>query len=284
MEEKEPFTSVNHSTRTQPVDAERTMATPHFDAAAVRQARPAVPLAEIRARRTWPVALIVLAVLAGLAGGVIGGVLSTGFFRSDSSQPAAQQVSEQPVATATDDSADKAVALPTVSEPDQAEQTLVSTAQETPAARGLEKSGDELMQRAEEEGSRREASSETNAALRAALSEWLAATNARDLSRQLSFYRPTMNAFYRRRNASVEEVRADRARVFERADSIKVQAMSPSIQVSPDGQTATMRFRKRYSIAGGGEDRSGEVVQELRWQRIGGKWRITSERDLRVVN
>jgi ketosteroid isomerase-like protein len=285
MEEKEPFTSVNHSTKTQPFDAERTVATPHFDAAAVKQARPAVPLAQIRASRTWPVALIVLAVLAGLAGGVVGGILSTGYLRPNNSQPAAQQVSEQAVATATDDAADKPAAVPTVSELDQKEQTLVSTAQETPAvARGLEKSGDELMQRAEEENSRRGASSETNAALRAALNEWVAATNARDLGRQLSFYRPTMNAFYRRRNASVEEVRADRARVFERADSIRVQAMSPSIQVSPDGQTATMRFRKRYNIAGGGEDRSGEVVQELRWQRIGGKWRITSERDLRVVN
>ncbi|MBD0326107.1 MAG: nuclear transport factor 2 family protein [Pyrinomonadaceae bacterium] len=285
MEEKEPITSVNHSTKTEPIDAERTVATPHFDAAAVRQARPAVPLAEIRARRTWPVALIVLAVLAGLAGGVIGGILSTGYLRRDNSQPAVQQAAEQASATTTDDVANKAVAAPAVSEASQKEQMSVSTAPGTLVERGAKESaGDELMRRAEEGNLRTGASRETDAALRAALSEWVAATNARDLSRQLSFYRPTMNAFYRRRNASVEEVRADRARVFERADSIRVQADSPSIQVSPDGQTATMRFRKRYSIAGGGEDRSGEVVQELRWQRIDGKWRITSERDLRVVN
>jgi hypothetical protein len=92
-----------------------------------------------------------------------------------------------------------------------------------------------------------------------------------------------MNAFYRRRNVSVAEVGADRARVFERAHSINIQAEAPSIQLDPDGQTATMLFRKRYAIAGGGEDRSGEVVQELRWQRINGRWRIISERDVRVV-
>jgi ketosteroid isomerase-like protein len=285
MEEKEPITSVNHSTKTAPIDAERTMATPHFDAAAIRQARPAVPLAEIRASRTWPVTLIVLAVLAGLAGGVIGGVLSTGYLTRDNAQPAAEQVSEQTRATTTGEAADEPVVAPAVSESSRTEQMPASSAPDASRAREVEKSaGDEMLQRAEEENSRELPSRETNAALRAALSEWVAATNARDLGRQLSFYRPTMNAFYRRRNASVEEVRADRARVFERADSINVQAAAPSIRVSPDGQTATMRFRKRYHIAGGGEDRSGEVVQELRWQRINGQWRIISERDLKVVN
>ncbi len=91
MQEKEPVTAVNHTTKTNPVDAERTVATPHFDAAAMRQARPAVPLAEIRARRTWPVAMMLLMVLAGIAGGVIGGIISTGYLRRETAHTAVSQ-------------------------------------------------------------------------------------------------------------------------------------------------------------------------------------------------
>lgn len=258
------------------------MATPHFDAAAVRQARPAVPLAEIRARRSWPVTLMVLAVLAGLAGGVIGGVLSTGYLRRDAAHPAASQQATTETATTTDPSDSNAVPAPSV-ESSTTEQTSPAVAEAPPAEESKKTESDDAARLAEEDDSRDVQPEETQAELRAALGEWLAATNARDLGKQLSFYRPTMNAFYRRRNASLAEVRADRARVFEKADSINVRADAPIIRVSRDGQSATMRFLKRYAIAGGGEDRNGMVVQELRWQRIKGQWRIVSERDVKVV-
>lgn len=285
MEEKAPITSVNHSQKTNPIDAERTVATPHFDASAVRQARPAVPLAEIRAKRGWPVTLIVLAVLAGLAGGILGGILSTGYLRRDGAQPAAQEVSAKTVIPATDRAADETEASQPVAEASNAEPAPPSSMLEATVESEAKKPvNDERVQRAGEENSREAVAGKRQRELRAALNDWVAATNARNLGRQLSFYRPTMNAFYRRRNVSVAEVGADRARVFERAHSINIQAEAPNIQLDPDGQTATMLFRKRYSIAGGGEDRSGEVLQELRWQLVDGKWRIISERDVRVVN
>ena len=53
--------------------------------------------------------------------------------------------------------------------------------------------------------------------------------------------------------------------------------------MSRDGRTAVMRFRKRYQITGGPASRSGEVLQELRWRRTEGGWRIVSERDLRAI-
>ena len=279
MQEKEPITSINHSTKTEPIDAERTVAAPHFDATAVKQARPAVPLAEIRARRSWPVTLMALAVLAGLAGGIIGGVLSTGYLRRNDAQPTASQSSPaSQTMTVTDKPVESAPAAQVASEAEPLNQTPPSSVPEA----ALERASKE-DKGAEEANSREAPPAETQAALRAALSEWVAATNARDLGKQLSFYPPTLNAFYQRRNASLEEVRADRARVFENAHSINVHADAPLIRVSRDGQSATMRFIKSYSIVGGGEDRSGEVVQELRWQRVNGQWRIVSERDIKVV-
>jgi hypothetical protein len=64
---------------------------------------------------------------------------------------------------------------------------------------------------------------------------------------------------------------------------VDVQAGEPDIRLSRDGQTAVMRFRKKYAISGGVTERRGEVLQELRWQRTRDGWKIVSERDLRVL-
>ncbi|HYY96697.1 MAG TPA: nuclear transport factor 2 family protein, partial [Pyrinomonadaceae bacterium] len=114
---------------------------------------------------------------------------------------------------------------------------------------------------------------------RAALDEWVAATNARDINRQMQFYAPTLSAFYLARNASRESVRAEKARVFASASTVDVRAFAPEISLSRDGQTAVMRFHKRYRIG----ERGGEVLQELRWRRTPAGWKIVGERDLRVL-
>jgi ketosteroid isomerase-like protein len=128
-----------------------------------------------------------------------------------------------------------------------------------------------------------EASAGERDELRAALGEWVAATNARDVGRQMTFYAPTLDAYYLSRNAPREAVRAEKARVFGRADSVDVEASAPDIRLSGDGRTAVMRFRKRYRISGAAVERSGEVLQELRWRRTPGGWKIVGERDLRVL-
>jgi len=120
-------------------------------------------------------------------------------------------------------------------------------------------------------------------ALRSALNDWIAATNARDINRQMSFYNQTVNAFYLTRNVSASDVRAERERVISRASSVDIHAGQPVIRINPDRRSATMRFIKRYSIVGNGQTRSGEVLQELRWQRVNGRWKIVSERDLKVL-
>jgi ketosteroid isomerase-like protein len=120
--------------------------------------------------------------------------------------------------------------------------------------------------------------------LRAALGGWIDATNARDIDRQMNFYDAKLDAFYLSRAASREAVREEKARVFSRASTVEVRADEPQIELSADGQTATMRFRKQFNIEGGGGDKRGAVLQELRWRRTSAGWKITSERDLRVVN
>ena len=252
MNEKGQNTSVNRSEKTSAGEREKTVVTPYFDAAAIKKAQPAVPIKEVRARNSWPTtALITIAILSGLAGGVIGGLLPTLFLE----ERAAPQAAAAQQTSADDGSAEEDTPAPVRSDnQDNQEQGLKATpetVEETP--------------------------------LRDALNDWVAATNARDIDRQMMFYNPVVETFYRSRNASRADVRAEKARVFERASSIDIRTGAPDIKLSADGRTAIMRFHKQYAIEGGGEDRRGEVVQELRWQRINGEWRIIGERDLRVV-
>lgn len=124
---------------------------------------------------------------------------------------------------------------------------------------------------------------ETFADLSRALDEWVKATNARDLDKVMAFYGPRLLFFYRSRGVSDETVRKDKARSFERAELIDVRAGAPEITLDRDGLTATMRFRKEYIVKIKGVVRHGEVLQELRWQRTDGGWRIIGERDTREI-
>ena len=281
MDEKGRNTSVNRHEKTSAGEREKTAATPYFDAAAIEKAQPAVPLEVVRARNSWPTTALLLAIatLSGLAGGVIGGLLPGLFLKE---RAATQTAASQPASADTAVTEDDTPASVRSNNQDNQEQGLRATTEaagettETNDVAPGEQTGGEIARQGA-------APKEMEAPLRDALKDWVAATNTRDIDRQMMFYNPVVEAFYRSRNASREDVRRDKARVFERASSIDIRTGAPFIRLSADGRTAIMRFHKRYEITGGGEDRRGEVVQELRWQRINGEWRITSERDLRVV-
>lgn len=119
--------------------------------------------------------------------------------------------------------------------------------------------------------------------LRRALSGWVAATNARDIGALMSFYAPVARRYYLRENFSIDQIRADKMRLDELATLVDVSAHDPDITFSSDGQTAQMIFRKDYNVEGSKIKQRGQVVEELRWRRTGGGWKIISERDLRVI-
>lgn len=124
---------------------------------------------------------------------------------------------------------------------------------------------------------------QTFTALGRSLDEWVKATNARDVDKMMAFYGPRLLFYYRSRGITDEAVRQDKTRSFERAELIDVRAGAPEITLDRDGQTATMRFRKEYIVKIKGRVRSGEVLQELRWQRTDSGWRIIGERDAREI-
>jgi serine/threonine protein kinase len=127
---------------------------------------------------------------------------------------------------------------------------------------------------------------EDKKALQSALAGWVAATNSRDLKRQLSYYAPRLEVFYLSRNVGRDAVQDEKRSTIGQANRVSVTAGDPKVEFGREGLTAVMTFRKRYVIESGGKRRSGEVVQELRWSRPKPdkqEWRITGERDLQVV-
>lgn len=287
MSEKAPTTVPIISRETIADETEETLVTPHFlDEAVIQQAQPAVPLSEIRRKRSWPTPIIVMALLFGLAVGAFGSML---FMRQRNMSRHATIPAQTSVEARNVETPEQAVTLQDTSSTDAASPEAEQQSARTEARkRTTDVVREDSLARSEPgEAGQPEIEiaprNEDAAALRGALNEWVAATNARDINKQMSFYNPTVNAFYRSRNAPRGAVRAEKARVFQRANSIDIRAADPNIRVSPDGNTAMMRFRKSYAIEGGGQDRRGAVVQELRWKRVGGQWRIVSERDLKVL-
>jgi hypothetical protein len=119
--------------------------------------------------------------------------------------------------------------------------------------------------------------------LRTALDDWIGATNRRDIATQMAFYMPRLRAYYLSRDTPREAVRDEKVRVFSTARKIDIAAEEPEIIFQEGGQTAVMRFHKRYTVADARRTKSGEVIQELRWQRTNAGWLIFSERDIRVI-
>ncbi|HET9448572.1 MAG TPA: hypothetical protein VFO35_20035 [Steroidobacteraceae bacterium] len=112
--------------------------------------------------------------------------------------------------------------------------------------------------------------------------QWLEATLAADFAAQSKFYPERMDAFYLWRDVPRAEVLAEKRRVFEQARTIDIRIDPPQLLMDPGGRSGRMYFRKTYAIEGK-LNRTGEVLQELRWIKQADGWKITSERDLRVI-
>lgn len=293
MEPRRSETFVSPTEVTVPLEEERTLPPPRFDDKSVQRAQPAVPIG-VRARaRSWPSTLILLCVIGGVAGGILGG-LALSFFQRDGAgtPPQADATARQDsggnvgVTAGVTEAGAAAPPAPQDAKPAADGATPTAATQPSEVASQPEAAPRPAEAPRASEAAASEATAPADAStegeLRAALGEWVAATNSRDVSRQMNYYAPRVEAFYLARGASREAVRAEKARLFGRASSVNVQAARPEIQMSRDGRTAVMRFRKRYQITGA-DSRSGEVLQELRWRRTADGWKIVGERDLRVL-
>jgi eukaryotic-like serine/threonine-protein kinase len=113
----------------------------------------------------------------------------------------------------------------------------------------------------------------------AALNGWTEAIRAHDLDAYMSHYADTLTAYYRRSNVSSNDVRADKAKAFDRFYSMDVQLSNVQIEPDETGARATATFDKKWNF-NGEKPFSGTVRQTLWLEKIGGRFRITAEKDL----
>ncbi|MGA9994565.1 MAG: hypothetical protein WBP93_04075 [Pyrinomonadaceae bacterium] len=113
------------------------------------------------------------------------------------------------------------------------------------------------------------------------LNGWAAASSAHDLDAHMSYYADTLDTYFGRQAVSASYVRADRARAYARYYKLDVQLSNIAVTLDPSGTAATATFDKTFRFEGD-KILSGSVQQMIWLTMIGGRWKITGEKDLRV--
>lgn len=118
--------------------------------------------------------------------------------------------------------------------------------------------------------------------VRDSLNRWLQALTSKDLDTRMQFYADRLETYYTKRNASASMVRSENLRVFKRYSDLNMEISNLDIDV--DERTGDVRttFDKTFNFEGGDRNFGGAVRSEFRWKKIDGRWKIVSERDLKV--
>lgn len=113
------------------------------------------------------------------------------------------------------------------------------------------------------------------------LDDWRVAAESLDLDAVMSHYAERVD-YYNSAGASASTVREDKARAFERYDSMEVKLSNISVQPSETGETAEATVDKEWDFTGDGRS-CGKVRQKLGFRHTAGRWLIVSEKDLKVL-
>jgi hypothetical protein len=111
--------------------------------------------------------------------------------------------------------------------------------------------------------------------------DWKDTTENLDLDAHISQYAATVD-YYKAGRVNIDRVRADRARAFDAYDTISINI--DNVKVTPDasGERATVVLDKEWNFEGVEKFSSGKVQQQLTLNKIGGRWLITGEKDLKI--
>lgn len=114
-----------------------------------------------------------------------------------------------------------------------------------------------------------------------ALADWLATNSKKDIDAHIAHYADTLDVYYGESGKDKNHVRADRLRAYQRYDSIQMQI--DNLQVIPESpESATVVFDKSWTMKNAQKTSTGSVQQEIHLVRLGGKWLINGEKDLKV--
>lgn len=113
------------------------------------------------------------------------------------------------------------------------------------------------------------------------IDNWQSSSENIDIDSHLSNYANTVD-YYKGGRVGLSRIRADKERAFGAYNSIKFNISNVKITPDAAGDKATAVFDKEWNFAGDGKNSSGKVLQQLTLSKIGGRWLITGERDLKT--
>jgi hypothetical protein len=114
-----------------------------------------------------------------------------------------------------------------------------------------------------------------------ALNGWTETMRQANLERHMAYYADTLHTYYLQSNYSSSRVRANVARAFSKYDTFDVKLTNMQIEVDPPGTSAIATFDKTFTFSGA-TTYSGSGLNRFWLEKIGGRWLITGEKDLKT--
>ena len=115
---------------------------------------------------------------------------------------------------------------------------------------------------------------------------WKSAAENHNLDTNLSNYADTVD-YYKGGKIGKSKLKASKEPAYKKYDSIAIDISNMKVTVDPTGEKATVTFDKEWDFNGVDKDgndvfNSGKVQQQLILNKFGGKWKIVSEKDVKV--
>jgi hypothetical protein len=114
-----------------------------------------------------------------------------------------------------------------------------------------------------------------------ALNHWTQTMRSADVDAHMANYADTLHTYYLQKNYSASRVRTNVAKAFAKYDSFDVKLSNMTIEVDPTGQRAVATFDKTFTFSGA-TTYSGSGLNRFWLEKIGGRWLITGEKDLKT--
>jgi hypothetical protein len=115
------------------------------------------------------------------------------------------------------------------------------------------------------------------------LNSWAADGSSRSAATHASYYTQTVDPYYKRGSVISSYVRDDVARAYSQFSSVNIRLSNIQVTPEPGGDRATAVFDKSWNFSGD-RNSSGTVQQKVWLQKVGGRWLISGERDLKVYS
>ena len=111
---------------------------------------------------------------------------------------------------------------------------------------------------------------------------WASSLESGNLDTHMNNYADRLDYYYNSRDVAFGVVRADKRRAFGQFQDFQVDISNLHVTPDASGEKATAVFDKEWEFESEENRNKGKSQSQLQLTKIGGAWRITGEKDLKV--